>query len=484
MKRILFCTLLVIYGIKSYGAVVSGAGADEKDSVKKNAHTLPNHPEKPGQPVVLDEVAAVVGDDVILMSDVESQLVQYKDISSTKTSVARCLVIDQLMQKKLLLNRAKADSLKINDEQVEGELNRRMEFFTQQYGSEDAIEKYYHKTIREIKDGFRDEVKNQLLEEQEQSKIVTDVNPTPEEIKKFYRSIPTDSLPYYNTEYEIGQILMFPHPTKQDNDEVINKLMQIRADVLSGKASFGTEAILYSADDASAIKQGDLGMQRADNYVPEFSAAALALRKDSISMPVKTKYGYHIIQMIERKGDMIHVRHILIRQTISIKSIDSTKKFLDSIRSVVMAGKKDSLFSAFAYKYSEDEETKNRGGLMVDMKTNSSHIPVDELDAVTFDAIDRLKIGEISRPIYYKSKLDGKEGYRLVYLKSKNAPHKANLADDYPKIKQMAQDDKKAKALNTWIKKYVPITYIRISDSYKGCKNLEKWQGGATAKGN
>ncbi len=433
---------------------------------------------------VLDEVVAVVGNDVVLLSDVESQLTQYKDISSNKTNLARCLVIDQLMQKKLLLNRAKVDSLKVSDEQIEGELNRRMEFFTQQYGSEEAIEKYYHKTIREIKDDFRDEVKSQLLEEQEQSKVVSAVDPTPEEIKKFYLSIHPDSLPYFNTEYEIGQVLIYPHPTKQDNDEVINKLLKIRADVLSGKSSFGTEAILYSADDGSAVKQGDLGTQRSDNFVPEFAAAALALRKDSISMPIKTKYGYHIIQMVERKGDMIHVRHILIRPNVSVKSIDSTKKFLDSIRTIILKGKKDSVFSALAYKYSEDEDTKNRGGMMVDMKTNSSHIPVDELDAVTFDAIDKLKIGEISSPIFYKSKLDGKQGYRLLYLKSKNAPHKANMTDDYPKIKQMAQDDKKAKALETWIIKYAPITYIRINDSYKGCKNLEKWQNQASVNGN
>ena len=299
---------------------------------------------------VLDEVVAVVGNDVVLLSDVESQLTQYKDIYSSKTGLARCLVIDQLMQKKMLLNRAKIDSLKITDEQIENELNRRMEFFVQQYGSEDAIEKYYHKTMRELKDDFRDEVKSQLLEEQEQNKVVSDVDPTPEEIKKYYNSIPADSLPYYNTEFEIGQVLIFPEPTKQDNDDVINKLLKIRQDILSGKASFGTEAILYSADDGSAVKQGDLGVQRSDNFVPEFAAAALALRKDSISMPVKTKYGYHIIQMIERKGDMIHVRHILMRPVIGIKSLDRTKFILDSLRSEILKGKKDSLFSAFAYR--------------------------------------------------------------------------------------------------------------------------------------
>jgi peptidyl-prolyl cis-trans isomerase SurA len=428
---------------------------------------------------VLDEVVAQVGNEMILLSDVESQLLQYKDLPAAKIAQARCIVLDQLMQKKLLLTRAKIDSIKIHDEQVENEINRRMAYFVQTYGSEEAIEKFYHKSILEIKNDFRDAIKDQLLEEQEQNKVVSDVDPTPEEVKKFYTSIPKDSLPYYNTEFEIGQIIIFPKASKADRERIHDKLLKMRNEIINGRKSFCFYAIAYS-EDGTAKNCGDLGMQRADNFVPEFAAAALMLRKDSISNIVETKFGYHIIQMIERKGDEIHVRHILLHISTGSGAVEDSKRFLDSIRTAIPNGPKDSLFTTFAYKYSQDNDTKNRGGMMIDQKTSSSHIPVDELDAVTFSIIDKLKTGEISQPVYYKSP-EGKEGYRILYLKSKNAPHRANLKDDYPRIKQLAQDDKKAQKLDTWFNKYIPATYIKINPGYNSCQTLDKWRKGAVS---
>jgi len=429
---------------------------------------------------VLDEVVAEVGNEIVLLSDVEAQLLQYKDAPPAKQALAKCLALDQLMQKKLLLTRAKIDSLKINDEQVEGELNRRMAFFTQQYGSEDAIEKFYHKSILQIKSDFRDAVKDQLLEEQMQSKVVGEVEPTPEEIQRFYDAIPKDSLPRFNTELEIGQIFVVPKATRDDRAKVTERLRQMRKDIMEGKKSFCSQAIAYSRDIGSALKCGDLGWKRADEYVPEFSAAAVLLKKDSISDVVETKFGFHIIKMIERRGDMMHLAHILLFADMGQGAIDRTKGMLDSLKREVMKGAKDSLFTAFAYQYSEDQDTKNRGGMMIDSKSSSSHIPVDELEAVTFEGIDKLRVGDISEPIPYRNS-DNKDGYRLLYLKSKNAPHQANLKDDYPKIKQMAQEDKKGKALDIWFKKYIPNTYIHITSNYNGCKALDKWHRGAAS---
>jgi peptidyl-prolyl cis-trans isomerase SurA len=429
---------------------------------------------------ILDEVVAQVGNEMILLSDVEGQVLQYKDLTKDKQGVARCVILDQLMQKKLLLSRAKIDSLKVSDEQVENELNRRMQYFIQTYGSEEKIESFYHKPILEIKNDFRTPVKEQLLEEQMQNKVVADAEPTPEEIQKYYNAISKDSLPYYNTEFEIGQIVLFPKPSREDVQGTTDKLQQIRKKIMSGKLSFSAAAILYS-EDGSSRQGGDLGWQRADNYVPEFAAAALGLSKDSISDIVTTKFGVHIIQMIERKGDMIHVRHILLHISPGEKSIERNSFVLDSVRTAISKNpKKDSLFTALGYSMSQDDETKNRGGMLIDPKTSSSHIPVDQLDAVTFDAIDKLKPGEISEPKFYRSP-DGKDGYRILYLKSKNAPHKANLKDDYPKIKQMAQEDKKAQRLNIWFVKYIPQTFIRINPAYDNCKNLVKWHKGATS---
>lgn len=420
----------------------------------------------------IDEVVAVVGDEVLLRSEIEAQLAQMKDIKGEEGMKAKCFILEQLLQRKLLLSRAKADSLKVSNEQIEGELERRIAFFTSQMGGNtQKLEEYYNKSIVEIKNEFRPAIKEQLLTEQMQGKIGSGVEITPADVEKYFKDIPTDSLPYYNTEIEVGQIVYFPKITKEERRHAMEKIQRIREDIVGG-AKFSTKAIVYSQDNGSAIKGGDLGMQRADIYVPEFAAVAMKLKKDSISGIVETKFGFHIIQMIERRGEMVHVRHILIKPTLTEEARESGKKFLDSLRTSIQ---KDTItFQQAAYKFSEDEDTRNRGGMLVDMKTNSSKIPVDEMDAATFFAVDKLKVGEISDPVYFKTP-DGREAFRILLLKSKTLPHKANLKDDYPKIKQIAQEAKKIEKMQQWYKKFISQTYVRINDKYTGCDNLSLW---------
>jgi peptidyl-prolyl cis-trans isomerase SurA len=239
-------------------------------------------------------------------------------------------------------------------------------------------------------------------------------------------------------------------------------------------AKFSTKAIVYSEDPGSAIKGGDLGWQRVTAYVPEFGAAALALKKDSISGVIETKFGYHIIQMIERKGDMVHVRHILRIPKVGAEDKSIAKMKLDSIRTVITTDTMS--FNSAAYKFSDDEETRNRGGMMVDPKTTSARIQVDELDANVFFIVDALKPGEVSQPVYYTTP-DGKEAYRILYLKSKTPPHKANMNDDYPKIKELALQEKKGRVIGKWIEKQIPQTYARINyDMMPDCDMLAKWK--------
>lgn len=422
---------------------------------------------------VIDGVIAVVGNEPILRSDVEVQLHQLKDLNKEDVEKARCFILDQLMQKKLLLTKAKLDSLKVTDEQVEGELDRRIQYFVSQFGSEEKFESFYNKSIPEFKNEFRDAVKEQLLTEQMQNKVVGNVDVTPSDVRKFYKSLPEDSLPYYNTEMELEQIVIYPKVSKEEKKKAYDELNTIRQEILNG-SKFSIKAIAYSEDPGSAVKGGDLGWQRASNYVPEFSAVAMSLKKDSISDVFETKYGYHIIQMIERKGDMIHVRHILIKPKVSEVDRGKAKAKLDSIRHLIVT---DSLgFTAAAYKFSEDEETKNRGGAMVDPKTNASRIPVDELDANIFFAIDKLSIGEVSAPVAYTTMPEGKEAFRIIRLKSKTPPHKANLDDDYPKIKQMALEYEKADVLDKWMTTNIPKIYAHINDDYANCEMLEKWK--------
>jgi peptidyl-prolyl cis-trans isomerase SurA len=428
---------------------------------------------------IIDEVVAVVGNEVVLYSDVEAQLAQMKDLTLDKEASARCMVIDGLMQKKLLLSRAKYDSLKVTEEQVNTELDRRMQFFIDQFGgNQQALEKFYNKSVAQLKTDFRDPIRDQLLEEQMQGKVLSDIDVTPEDVKKYYLSLPKDSLPYYNAELEIGQIVVTPKVTKEEKQAVIDELRDIKKQVESGKAKFSTMAIIHSQDESNAVKGGEMDMVRADTYVPEFAAAALALKKDSISDVVETKFGFHLIKMIDRKGDMVKVAHILMRPQITEAEVQKAKSTLDSLKTVI---KKDSItFENAAYKYSEDEDTKNRGGIMVDMKTNSSHIPTDQLDASLFSIVDKLKVGEISDPVYFKN-AEGKDAYRIVYLKSRTLPHKANLKEDYPKIKDLATASKKQEKLDSWAKKYIALTYIRVNANYNYCHSLDRWKKGASS---
>jgi peptidyl-prolyl cis-trans isomerase SurA len=402
------------------------------------------------------------------------QMLQMKENTQDRANEANCWLLDQYLQKKLLLSRAKTDSLKVTDEQIEGELDRRIQYFVSQIGSEEALEEYYKKSIVEMKNDFREQVREQLLIEQQQNKIIGNVEVTPQDIREFYDKIPADSLPYYSTEMEIGQIVIYPKVSKVERQKTIDRLRGIRKEILAG-ANFSTKAIMYSEDKGSAINGGDLGMQRADMYVPEFAAAALSLKKDSISDVIETKYGFHILQLIARKGDMVHVRHILIKPQITEDAYVSSKKLLDSIRTEIVH---DSItFETAAYNFSKDEETKNRGGIITDPKTNASRIPVEELDQTIFFAVDKLNVGEISQPLPFKT-ADGSDAFRLLYLKSKTLPHKANLKDDYPKIKVIVTEYKKALKLESWVNKNIPNVYVHLDDSFKNCQALKHWQNG------
>ncbi|MCX6352280.1 MAG: peptidylprolyl isomerase [Bacteroidetes bacterium] len=425
------------------------------------------------QTKVIDEVVANIGDEIILRSEVEVQLMQMRDVKEADIPTARCFILDQLMQRKLMLVRAKADSLKVSEDQVTNELERRIQYMiaNPQIGSAEKLEEYFGKSIIQIKNEFRKTIKEQILIEQMQAKATSNADLTPNEIRTYFKTIPPDSLPLYNTEVELSQLVIFPKPTKEAKLAAIQKLKDIREEVQKG-ANFGTKAVVYSQDNGSAIKRGDLGMTAASQFVPEFSAAALKLKKDSMSGIVESKFGYHLIQMIERKGDMIHTRHILLKAEVTEDDNKLVKARLDSFRQLILD--KKATLQTLSQQFSEDEESKNRGGMMVDPKTNASKVPLDELDAATFYAIDKLKPGEFSDPAPYTS-MDGREGFRLVFLKSKTPQHKANLTDDYPKIKLMALEANKNAKLQAWYDKYIPITYIKVNPPLKSCESMAKW---------
>jgi peptidyl-prolyl cis-trans isomerase SurA len=424
---------------------------------------------QPGQEV--DKIIAIVGDQIVLKSDIEKQTMELTFPDTLSKWVGVCEILKTTVYQRLILNQAYLDSIKVSDEQVEGEINRRMDYFISQIGTKEKLEAYYGKSISEIKNEMQDPIREMIMVQEMKDKILSRVKISPTEVYDYFKSLPNDSLPYYNTEVELSQILLYVKPTETDDKKAKEKLLSIRKRIMDGE-KFESLAILYSDDPGSSSKGGDLGMVNKADLVPEFSAVAFKLRKDSISDIVKTQYGYHIIKMIDRKGDKCRVKHILIKPVLSLDARNTTLTEINKIRTNLIA---DSFtFAEAAQKYSQDENTKNNGGILIENNSGSTRIPVDKLDPSLFFVMDTMKVGSIS-PAVKVTFPDGRLAYRLVYLKSKLPPHKANLTDDYPKIKELAQNSKQSEIIQKWIDEKLKNTYITVNAPYNKCEEVKKF---------
>jgi len=423
------------------------------------------------QEQVVDEVVAVVGSKIILKSDIEGQYVQYKMQGNIgNASAMKCQFLENILFEKLLLTQAEIDSIQVTDNQVESSMNQRFRYYISQFGSQQKLEEFYQKPILEIKEEIRSLVKDQLMAEQVQSKITENIKITPSEIKAFYNRMPDDSIPFIDTEYEIGQIVKQPPVSAEALSEAKEKLTNLRQRIIKGE-SFSTLAILYSEDPGSAKKGGELGMFSRGEMYPEFEAVAFGLKPNQVSDIIKTKAGLHILQLIERKGDYVNVRHILIQPKVSPFDLAKASAYLDSIAGVI---KRDSIsFEKAALKYSDDPGKIN-GALMVNPQTNTSRFEAKQLDPKVFFVVDKMKVGEISKAVPMTTE-EGKQAFQLLYLKVRTDPHKANLKDDYNKIQNWALEEKKGKAIDDWIKSKTDKTYISIIDEFKNCNFQHKW---------
>lgn len=421
--------------------------------------------------LIIDEIIVIVGDQIVLKSDVERQKAELRFTDSRSRHEATCELLKQNIYQKLLLNQAYIDSIEVTSEQVNDQIDRRLEFFVKQIGSKEALEKYYEKTIPEIKDEMKDPIKEMLLIGKMKDEVMSGFQISPRDVRKFFNSLPPDSLPYYNTEVELAQILIYPEPNDEEILKAKQKIEELRNRIVNGE-KLENLAILYSEDGGSSNEGGDLGMRAKSEFVTEFSAAAMKLKKDSISKIIETKYGYHILQLVDRKGERIHVKHILIQPKITYKSRDKTKNILLDI---IYKIKYDTLtFVKAALIYSEDENTRNNGGLIFDAETGSSKIPVDKIDASLFFIMDTMEVGQISSPTRTIS-IDGREAYRILFLKSKTKPHKANLKEDYPKIMELAESHKRIEILQKWVDETIKETFITIHQPYDNCDELKQF---------
>lgn len=421
---------------------------------------------------IVDGVVAIIGSKMILKSDIETQYLQYRaqgNITGSASNV-KCSIFENTLFQKLILNQAEVDSVEVTDAMVEGELDRRMRYMVSQVGSPDKLEEYFSKSITEIKNDLREVIKDQLMIQDEQSKITKDVTITPAEVKAYYRKLPKDSLPEIGSEMQIGLISKVPVVGEEEKKEVKEKLISLKERVKKGD-DFATLAILYSEDPGSAKKGGELGMFKRGEMRPEFEAASFKLKPGEMSDIVETEDGFHLIQGIERRGEYINVRHILLQPKVSPYNMVQAKKTLDSIAELILT--KKMTFDEAVRQFSDDP-SRNNGGLLVNPMTGDSKFEAGQLDPKIFFVVDKLKQGDLSASVIYKTDR-GKEEYRIYYLIERTTPHRATLDTDYARIQELALEKKKMKAVDEWIEDKASKTYIKILPPYTECKFTREW---------
>lgn len=417
---------------------------------------------------MVDQIVAVVGDKIILQSDIENQYLQLRAQGISGSADMKCDILNNFLTQKLLVNQAEIDSVVIPETQVEMELSQRLDYFVNQIGSQEKLEEYFNKSMLEIKEDFREIVREQLITQQMQRNIVGEVSVTPSEVKEFYRSLPKDSLPYINSKVEVSQILRYPPYGDQAIYDVKQRLLELRKRIMNGE-DFATLAILYS-EGPSAPKGGDIGYMGKGELDPAYAKAAFSLKEGGISTIVESNFGYHIIQLIDRKNEKVHTRHILMKPKISPQAIVETKNKLDSIATLV---REDSMtFDIAAKRFSQDKNTFMNGGVVVNLQTGDTKFEMDDFSPEEYRAIRNLNVGEISQPFETVDE-NGKKVYKIVLLRSRTEPHRANLKDDYIHLQDMTIANKKGKILEDWIADKIKGTYISIDDSFKNCPFLK-----------
>jgi peptidyl-prolyl cis-trans isomerase SurA len=422
------------------------------------------------QAQVLDQVVAIVGGKIVKLSDIENQFQQAKLQGVLLGEKDKCQILENLMVSKLLINQAELDSIVVDDQQIESEMDRRLRYYIAQFGSRDKFEEFYKKSILEFKNEFREIIRGQKMEQEMEGKITGSVTVTPSDVKKYFNSQDPDSIPLVPAEYEIGQIVRQPKIGQDEKEKVRQKLTELRDRILKGE-NFASLAVLYSEDPGSAKKGGELGSHGRGEFYPEFEAMSFSLQKDEISPIVETKAGFHILQLIDRKGDYVNVRHILIMPKVSVYDLANAKNFLDSVYTLIKE-KKITIEEAAA-KFSDDPSGKN-GGMMINSASGNSRFSAEELDPSVYFVADKLQQGEVSQAVPMKDE-EGKQAYRLLYLKLRTSPHKANLKDDYDKIQNATYEKAKQDALNKWIGEKIKTTYVKIFDEYKKCSFQQNW---------
>lgn len=419
-----------------------------------------------------DKIIAIVGRNrIILDSELEREWAQMLIQNPALGDSMKCQLLVEMMMQKILVEQADRDSIIVTPEEVEGTIDNRIRYYVRQYGSKEKLEEISGKTIYQLKEENKESTKESLLADRMKANILQNVKITPAEVKAFYDKVPTDSLPFYPATIEIGQIVIDPKVTPELDEYARKKLEDIRKQIVTDGKSFETMAGIYSDDPGSKDNGGRYkDVTRSGGWAPEFVAAAFRLQNGEISPVIKTQYGYHIIQMIQRKGDQADLRHILVRPERTSADFAAATHILDSVRTLLVTDKMK--FPEAVGKFSTDEAAKQTGGMILNPQTGSAELGIADLDPAMVLMLDTLKQGGYSAPQIFANDR-GDQSTRIVYLKTRTEPHKANLEDDYSKIQAVALNQKQAQKIQEWLLQKIPSYYIKIDPEYTECKQMK-----------
>jgi peptidyl-prolyl cis-trans isomerase SurA len=424
---------------------------------------------------LIDKVVATVGSEPILLSDIEQQYAYLIESKKAVNPSAKCGILENMIIQNLLLNQSKIDSLVAKEEEVDAEVNTRIEEILRYMGNDETqFQEYYNKTVPEVKNQMREPMQQQILIRKMRQEIMSKITITPKEVKDYFNNIPKDSLPYLSSEVELAEIIYQPKVSSAQKKIAFDKITDIRSRITMGKEDFAKLAEKYSQDLGSARTGGDLGLVKRGTFVPEFEAAAYNLEKDEVSPVIETEFGFHIIKLIERKGNNIRCRHILIKPEITPEDLERAKHELDSIRTMIV---RDSLsFSHAVKKFSNKKEySYDNDGLIANPRSGNTSFEIRELEPDIYFMQDKMKVGEVSAP-FEKKDQSGEVSYMIIKLLSRSTPHKANLVQDYKKIAEVALEQKKSAYLIEWLVAHADQTRIEIVSDFDSCDLLQKWK--------
>lgn len=428
--------------------------------------------------VVADKIIAVVGDKIVLKSDIDNSIQDMERQNIEVPSNARCLTLEQAMGIKALVLQAEKDSLPITEEDIEADIDNQIRYFIGAYGSKEELEKVSGKTVYQLKEDFKEGFRERKLAGLMRNKIVDGIRITPKEVNIYFDKLNKDSLPFYDSELEIGQIVRYPKASRDAEEYCQEQLNDFKKQLETGRKDMRTLAALYSDDPGSKDKSGEYNINRNEKqWDGTFLAKAFSLKEGQISAPFKSKFGYHIIKMISRAGDDATVQHILKIPQITKTELDEGKYKLDTVRSKLIAGTIQ--FGEAVSRYSEDESSKFTGG-RITSREGGTNVTIDQLDKDIVLMMNDLKVGQYSQPVEFSDDR-GKKGVRIVYLMSRTEPHRANVRDDYNKIAQKALEEKKNEALENWFNQKISSYYIMVDPEYRDCEEMKKWTTSANA---